>query len=173
MGRGRRGFAKYNDRRVPSTFKIQVTSMVDMFVILLVFLLKSYSTSPVNITPNDSLTLPASTSTKDPDDVLKLVVSKAGIFVEDKKVIDLNEGEIDVKDVDASDTQFIRALYSELDVQAQKSRSIASVNETIEFDGKVVMQADRTLPYELLRKVMYTSMMAGYSDVRIAVLSME
>ncbi len=170
---GRRGFKKYMDKRSPSTFKIQITSMVDMFVILLVFLLKSYSTSPVNITPSDKLTLPASTSAKDPQDVLKLVVSKVGIFVDDKKIVDLNQGILDVKDVDASDTQFIRSLYNELDGQAQKARQIASVNEEIEFDGKVIMQADRHLPYELLRKVMYTSMMAGYSDVKIAVVTKD
>lgn len=169
--RTRRGFSKYINSRSPSTFKIQITSMVDMFVILLVFLLKSYSTSPVNITPNGQLQLPSSTSTKDPTDVLKLVVSKAGIFVEDKKVVELNEGRLDVKDMDASDTQFIRSLYAELDTQAQKSKSIAKVNEEVEFDGKVIMQADRSLPYELLRKIMYTSMMAGYSDVKIAVMS--
>lgn len=169
----RRGFKKYMDKRSPSTFKIQITSMVDMFVILLVFLLKSYSTSPVNVTPSDQLTLPASTSAKDPVDVLKLVVSKTGIYVEDKKVVELKDGAVDVKDVDASDTQFIRALYTELDTQAAKTRTIASKNDTVEFDGKVLMQADRTLPYELLRKVMYTSMMAGYSDVKIAVLSKE
>jgi biopolymer transport protein ExbD len=165
--------AKYMDKRIPSTFKIQVTSMVDMFVILLVFLLKSYSTSPVNVAPSDKLTLPASTSTKDPTDVLKLVVSKVGIFVDDKKIIDLKDGVLTVNDVDASDTQFIRALYTELDTQAQKSRQIASVNDTIEFDGKVLMQADRSLPYDLLRKVMYTSMMAGYSDVKIAVVTKD
>lgn len=170
---GRRGMKKYMDRRIPSTFKIQITSMVDMFVILLVFLLKSYSTSPVNITPDDNLRLPASTSTKDAVDAVKLVVSKAGIFVDDKKVADLVQGKIDAKDVDASDTNFIRALYTELDIQAKKSQSIAKVNETVEFDGKVLMQADRDLPYELLRKVMYTSMMAGYSDVKIAVLSTQ
>lgn len=170
---GRRGFSKYMDKRTPSTFKIQVTSMVDMFVILLVFLLKSYSTSPVNIAPSDKLSLPVSTSTKDPVDVLKLIVSKAGIFVDDKKIVDLNAGSLDVKDVDVSDTQFIRALYEALDEQAKKARHIASVNEEIEFDGKVIMQAERTLPYELLRKVMYTSMMAGYSDVKIAVVTKD
>lgn len=171
--RRRRGFQKYMDKRAPSTFKIQITSMVDMFVILLVFLLKSYSTSPVIITPSDGMTLPASTATKDPVDSLKLMVSKSGVFVEDKKIIDLKDGVIDVKDVDPSDTQFIRTLYTELDTQASKTRTIASKNETIEFDGKVLMQADRGLNYETLRKVMYTAMMAGYSDVKIAVLSKE
>lgn len=168
----RRGFAKYQDRRA-SYFKIQITSMVDMFVILLVFLLKSYSTSPVNITPSDKLQLPISTSLKDPVEALKMVVSKAGIFVDDKKIVDLKEGSLDVKDVDASDTQFIRALYNALDEEAKKARNIASVNEEMEFDGKVIMQAERSLPYELLRKVMYTSMMAGYSDVKIAVVTKD
>jgi len=78
-----------------------------------------------------------------------------------------------VKDVDQSDTQFIRSLYSALDEAAKKSRNIASLNSEVEFDGKVIMQADRTLPYELLRKVMYTSMMAGYSDVKIAVVTKD
>jgi biopolymer transport protein ExbD len=169
----RRGMKKYMDKRSPSTYKIQITSMVDMFVILLVFLLKSYSTSPTQISPDKNFSLPVSTSSKDPVDALKLVVSKVGIFVDDKKIIDLNQGAVDVKDVDASDTNFIRALYTELDTQAQKSKSIAKVNETVEFDGKVIMQADRDLPYEILRKVMYTSMMAGYSDVKIAVMSTQ
>lgn len=169
----RRGFKKYMDKRSPSTFKVQVTSMVDMFVILLVFLLKSYSTSPVQLTPSDKMVLPASSSTKDPLDVLKLMVSKDAIFVEDKKVMDLKGGLVDVKDVDANDTQFLRTLYTELDVQAGKSRNIASKNEEVQFDGKVILQADRALPYELLKKVMYTSMMAGYSDVKIAVLSKD
>ena len=106
----RRGFAKYMDKRAPSTFKIQITSMVDMFVILLVFLLKSYSTSPVNINPSADLTLPASSSTKDPIDALKLVVSKTGIFVDDKKVVDIAQGNIQSKDIDSTDTNFIRAL---------------------------------------------------------------
>jgi biopolymer transport protein ExbD len=85
----------------------------------------------------------------------------------------LKDGQVDVKDVDQNDTQFIRTLYTELDSQANKSRTIASKNSEMEFDGKVIMQADRNLPYELLKKVMYTSMMAGYSDVKIAVLSKE
>lgn len=170
----RGGMKKYMDRRLPSTFKIQITSMVDMFVILLVFLLKSYSTSPVNIPPSDKLTLPVSTSLKDPVDVLKVVVSKDGIFVDEKQVVKFDDkGEVAAGDLDANDTNFIRSLYTELDQQASKSRDIAKVNETLEFDGKVLMQADRGMPYALLRKVMYTSMLAGYSDVKIAVMMQE
>lgn len=165
----KRGMRKYMDSR-GQAFKIQITSMVDMFVILLVFLLKSFSTSPVQITPNADLTLPESTASADPVDVVKLVVSKNGIFVEDRKILDLEGGKLGAEDTDKTDGQFIRKLFEELDLQAKKTRSIANVNETVEFDGKILMQADRDLPYALLQKVMYTSMLAGYADMKLAVI---
>lgn len=170
----RRGMSKYIDKRVPSSFKIQITSMVDMFVILLVFLLKSYSTSPVVIAPSRELSLPASTSPADPVDVVKLVVSKTGIFLEDRKIVDFADGsQIQTKDLDAADSHFIRTLYTELDAKAKLVRDIASVNDKVEFDGKILVQADRDLPYSLVQKVLYTSMLTGYADVKFAVLSQE
>ena len=55
-------------------------------------------------------------------------------------------------------------------MQAKKTRDIASLNDTVEFDGKILMQADRDLPYAILQKVMYTSMLAGYADMKLAVV---
>src|SRR5690606_6851567 len=107
----RRGLARYMERRTPSSFKIQITSMVDMFVILLVFLLKTYSTSPVNITPKDGLRLAESTVTEDPVDVVKLVVATDGVFVEEKKVLDLEQGRIPAAAADTNDPSFLRSLF--------------------------------------------------------------
>ncbi len=168
-----RGLSKYNDKRIPSTFKIQITSMVDMFVIMLVFLLKSYSTSPVNISPNEELKLPTSTTYVDPVDVVKLIVTQKGIFIEDRKVLDFDNGQLKKGETDASDPMFIRALYTELDNQAKVAKNIGEKNENVTFDGKILMQADRSLPYNVLQKVMYTSMLAGYSDLKLAVLSKD
>lgn len=159
-------------KKLPSNFKIQITSMVDMFVILLVFLIKSYSTSPVQISPNNDIRLPASTSAAGPVDVLKLMVSKKGIFVEELKVVDFEKpGTLARKDVDPSDEKFIVNLFKALDEQAKKTQSIAAKNETVKFEGKILMQADRDLEYSLLEKVMHTSSIAGYSEVKLAVLS--
>jgi biopolymer transport protein ExbD len=166
---GRHGLAKYMDRRTPSSFKIQITSMVDMFVILLVFLLKSYSTSPVNITPKNGMVLPGSSSLTEPVDVVKLIVSQDGVFVEDKKVMDLDKGRFPASVVDEKDPSFLRNLFDALDERAKLAKSISAKNDTFEFDGKVLLQADRGLSYEVLQKVMYTSMMAGYADVKLAV----
>lgn len=165
----RRGMGRYMDRRTPSSFKIQITSMVDMFVILLVFLLKSYSTSPVNITPKDGLRIPESTATQDPIDVVKLIVAEDGVFVEEKKVMALEKGRVPASLADANDPSFLRALFEALDERAKLAKSISKVNDSFEFDGKVLLQADRELSYDVLQKIMYTSMMAGYADVKLAV----
>jgi len=169
MGR-RSGLGRYMDRRTPSSFKIQITSMVDMFVILLVFLLKTYSTSPVNINPKEGLRIPESNATADPVDVVKLIVSQDGVFVEDKKVMELEKGRVPASFEDKSDPSFLKSLYEALDERAKLAQQISKVNDSFEFDGKVLMQADRDLPYEVLQKVMYTSMMAGYADVKLAVV---
>ena len=45
----------------PGKVRVNLTSMMDMFTIILVFLLKTYSTEGMLIHPSDSLTLPTST----------------------------------------------------------------------------------------------------------------
>lgn len=162
-------FSKYH-KKLPLNFKIQITSMVDMFVILLVFLIKSYSTSPVQITPSQDLRLPASISTTNPVDILKLIVSKKGVFLEDKKIVDLEEGVINRASLDSSDANFIPVLFNSLDAEAKKTLEIAKVNSQIQFEGKILVQADKDLSYEILQKVMHTSAVAGYSDIKFAVL---
>lgn len=166
-----RGIRRFMNRRSAGHFKIQITSMVDMFVILLVFLLKSYSTSPVTISPKQGLRLPESNSPADPVDVLNMVVSTDGVFVDDKKVLNFSNGALAKEDTETNDPQFIRKLYDALDERAKLAKSISQVNDSFEFDGKILVQADRNLSYDLLKRVMYTSMMAGYSDVKFAVVS--
>lgn len=154
-----------------ATFGLQLTAMVDMFTILLVFLLKSYTTSSVQINPADGLKLPISQSYTDPVEALLVTVSSKGIYVGDKKIMELAGGSISETDLDKQDDRFIRPLYDELNREAEKTRDIASQNETITFAGKVILQADEAVPYELLRKVMYTSSMAGFADMKLATMS--
>src|SRR3954470_12768903 len=130
---GRTGMKKYMDRRSSAHFKIQITSMVDMFVILLVFLLKTYSTSPVNITPKEGMRLPESTSLTEPIDVVKLMVSEDGVFVEDKKVMTLEQGRVPASVIEKNDPSFLRSLYEALDERAKLAKGISQVNDSFEF----------------------------------------
>lgn len=165
--------ARSRFRQDSSIYELNLTAMVDMFTIILVFLLRSYSTSAVQLTPADRLQLPASFSSSQPIEALKLVVARHGIYVDDVKVLDLADGKMLQKDLDLGDKQFIKALFAALDQQAQKSRHIASVNESIKFEGKIIMQADKGINYSLLKKVMYTATIAGYNDLKLAAIAVD
>ena len=165
-----RRFSKNNKK---ATFTLQLTSMVDMFTILIVFLLKSFSTSAVHITPHDGMKLPMSSSYENPIEAVKLIVAYDGIYVEDKKVLPLEKGELKEEQLDSQDSDFINVLFKELDEHAKKAQEIQQANSEVEFDGKIVMQADERLDYTVLKKVMYTSSMAGYAEMKLATISFE
>jgi biopolymer transport protein ExbD len=157
---------KMNNKK--TTFVLQLTAMVDMFTILIVFLLKSFSTSSVHVTPHKGMELPFSSAYVSPVEATRLVVSLEGIFVDDKEIVKFENGQLNRADVERNDPDFIKALYDELDKLADVSKEIAEKNEDHEFEGKVVMQADQRLPYSILKKVMYTSSLAGYADMKLA-----
>jgi len=164
-----RALARLRRRQTEGTFALQITSMIDIFTIMVFFLLKSYSASSVvNTGPTSEIHLPSSMSETSAVESLKVIVSKTGIFVDDKKVLNLADGKIAKDQTENNDPQFIKALFEELDKQAQKSRDIASVNEDHKFEGKIVMQADEGLSYDPLKKVMYTATLAGYNDLKLA-----
>lgn len=156
---------KYAMRAAPSTFKIQITSMVDMFVILLVFLLKSFSTSPINIAPREGMVLPASSSVTDPVDVAKVIISNDGVYLNDEQVLTLDKGSVPTKELDSRDSRFIKSLYKALMEQAKGAKP--------ETAGQLLLQADRELSYQQLEKILFTSGAAGFSDVKLAVLSKD
>lgn len=153
-----------------STFVLQLTAMVDMFTIMIVFLLKSYTTSSVNITPFKGMELPHSVSHANPVEALKLIVATDGVYVDDKKILDLKDGQVAPSAIGSQDPYFLKPLFEELDKQAKKSRDIASKNEEHKFEGKVVMQADARLDYSVLKKVMYTASLAGFADMKLATM---
>lgn len=156
-----------------STFVLQLTAMVDMFTILIVFLLKSYSSSAVNVTPHENLKMPVSSSYTNPVEALKLVVAQDGVYLENIKVATVEAGRFIASEVDPNDPDFIKPLYEALDKQAEMSKEIAKVNEEHKFEGAVLMQADSRLSYSLLKKVMYTSSLAGYADLKLATILKE
>ncbi len=156
-----------------STFILQLTAMVDMFTILLVFFLKSFSSSPVNLTPVEDLSLPYSEASKMPEDVVKLVVTRKAIFIGEERILSLPGGLVDKVSLSEEDEQFIQPLFDALEKEIKKKQQISEIDDSLEFDGKILMQADKSLPYKTLKKVMYTSSMAGFFDMKLATVLKE
>lgn len=145
-----------------TAFTLNITSMCDMFTILLVFLLQTYSTSSVLIPPADNIKLPSSSSENNPTMALNLVVSEKEVLLEGESIAHIENRSIASQDLDQDDPSFIKPLFLVLEKRAKEAE------ESKKPYGQILMQADQSLPYETLRKVMYTASMAGYAQLKLA-----
>lgn len=156
----------YNRRRrkseSQSTFSLNITSMTDMFTILLVFLLQTYSTSEVVLAPEKGVSLPISNVQTNPVPAIKLSVSRTELKVGDRTIASLNDGNFKIEDLEKTDANFIKPLFAELDKLSKES------TKPEDKDGRVLLMADSSLNYSLLRKVMYTASMAGFPKLKMA-----
>ena len=164
---------RFRRKSHPTNFVIQLTSMVDIFTIILLFLLKSYSTSSVHISPGEGIKLPLSYTAGEPKEAVRVLLSKSQILVGDEKVLDLVKGKIPRSALDAEDRKFITALFDSLSKSAKQSRDIAAANEARPFDGKLILQADEEFDYSVVKQIMYTATIAGYSNIQLAAVILE
>lgn len=145
-----------------STFTLNITSMTDMFTIMLVFLLQSYSTAQVDVLPVEGVRLPASNTTANPVEGVKISLSQKELKIGDLKVASVENLDFNKQDLEASDSNFIRPLFDELEKLTKESPDKDHIKA-----GRILLQADQDLPYAVIRKVMYTASMAGYPQLKL------
>ncbi|WP_373999362.1 ExbD/TolR family protein [Bdellovibrio bacteriovorus] len=150
-----------------STFTLNITSMTDMFTIMLVFLLQTYSTSDVQIIPENGLRLPQSASMVNPTESIKLSLSKESLKIDQTKIADVKNADFLPQDLEDKDTNFIKPLFQELD---RLAKSESEKDKAFIKEGRILLQADKELPYATLRKVMYTASMAGFPQLKLVTL---
>jgi len=162
---------------------LNITSMMDMMTIILVFLLKSYSTSDVSVAPSEDLELPVSTVQKQIEIAVNRVVSKKNIVVDGVPVLSLekvpdedNPGQSKLQvPEDQRNGQLIEALLDELSKKADTAKNIGQQSGSDEhaFKGRLLIQCDKKLPFEVLRQVMYTAGQAQFSEFKFVVYKQE
>jgi biopolymer transport protein ExbD len=148
---------------------VNINSLMDILVVLLVFLLKSYGDQPIQVTGSD-LRVPKSTAKLKPEDMTSVTVSRKYIVVNDEEVAEINKGEIDeALKKDGKKGLVIKPLLKKLsDVIERQKRQAKRFNET--FDPVVTIIADQSTPYRLLTEVMVTASNAEVSKFKFATI---
>ncbi len=146
--------------------RLRLTSMIDMFTILLVFLLKSYSAEGQIITVTDDLRLPDSTAEKPP-------ASSPVVIVTDRLILLDEEAVATIEEVERQKNLIIRNLKNGLSEKKEISEALGRENEALGFKGIVTIQGDREIPFRILKKIMVTCGQAGYSNILLAVNQKE
>ena len=135
---------------------MNLVSLIDVFTILIFFLL---SNSGVETLPAASVHLPESTAKLDPKETLVIVVNATEITVDGRKVAD-------VAPLATAKDDLIPGLKAELDLVSARPVALA---ENASKAHALTIMGDKDIPYQLLRKVMYTAAVADFTDVSFAV----
>ncbi len=151
-------------RRGDGTVKLNITSMIDMFTLMVVFLLKNYSAQGQLVTPANNLLLPTSSVEKNAQEALSVKVSGTNIMVENTIVVDPHEYQAVLGQKDF----LIKPLYDVLKKYCDEAKKSSERFKT-EFSGKISIQGDVAIPYNLLTRVMYTCGQAGYPVMNLVV----
>ncbi len=148
---------KRHYRRNQQQGKMNLVSLMDIFTILVFFLMVNSSSEVQVLTQNSTIKLPDSTAEQQPDDVLALTVTDQDILVNGRPVVKRDSFQ-------GFDGQVEPTLKEELLYQASRSAAPAP-----EAGRPITILADRELPYELLKKIMSTCVDAGYASISLAV----
>ena len=149
---------------------LNITPMMDMMTIILVFLLKTFSSSTSTITFDQNLQVPKSMTQLKPKEAVSVTITKKIVLVEGDAIAPINNGKVDpaVKR-DGENGYYITPLVDTLEKHAKREKRVAELTGQ-KFEAQLMIVADQTTPYRLLTEVLYSCGQAGYANYRLLVL---
>lgn len=157
---------------------LNLTPMMDVMTILLVYLIKVYAESPQNLTLNDDLRPPGSSAPGEMVPSVNVMVSSSAILVDNKKVLDVvrtpagcggKSGTVCSYQVASDDPKNAYAPLSQaLTARVDVINAIAARGGS-EFDGNLMVVADENTPYDLISNVLYHAGKAQFTSYRLVV----
>ncbi len=162
---------KRKEREAEGEIKeLNITAMMDIMTIILVFLIKSYSTSSVTVTASEDIRPPVSTTRQTPKDTIAITVTPKGILVGDRRKVELINMQVQKGDLEGKK---ILPLDAALKKEVEKLKYIAERNPAAPFNNEVSVIGDKRIPYELLSSVLYTAGQNELENFRFIVIAKE
>jgi biopolymer transport protein ExbD len=157
MSKKRRLFGRRKKGQESGAVSLQITSMADIFTILLVFLLKGIASDALTITPSNGTNLPTGINTTALSEAaLTVELSTNGVLVEKEFIGDYKD--------------FEKALNERLGKEREKQKVIAQANDSVKNDARAIVLSDQKIPFSNIKVVLRTLAQNGYSEVKFGVI---
>ncbi|GAA3916314.1 biopolymer transporter ExbD [Litoribacillus peritrichatus] len=161
--------------------KLEITSMMDMFTIIVFFLLFSYGETPQEVTMKEKVDLPISTADKNYKMTVKMFLTGEKILIEEEPVAQVIDGKIIGFDVENPEQSNLYKMLKEhkakqvAEVKAKQAASSGGDPAEAEVpipseEFSVLLFCDRQVPFSVLQKMMKVTGMAGYPNFQLAVM---
>ncbi len=146
---------------------ILLTPLVDMLTILLVFLLMSYSTGGQLMYMAQNILMPESMSREQLEPAVEVAVATDRIYLDGEVIMD------DLSVWYTDNKLLMPVLYENLKMKSLKFKKMEEEVPLFHFAGKITVQADRAVPFHLLKKVLYTADRADFPRISLAVFQRD
>jgi len=140
--------------------KMNLTSLMDVFTILVFFLLVNSATTEVLQQPKQ-ITLPDSVVEAKPRETVVIFIGKEEVLVQGEVVAR-------VPDIEAFEGERIEPVSVRL---AELAGTVIGIStRTVAESQEVTVLADKSVPFNVIRKIMATCTGEGYTKVSLAVM---
>ena len=153
-------FVRRGKRQVAAS--LMLTSLIDVFSILVIFLLQNFSATGEMLFMSKEIRLPRATKAKEILRAPVITVSPINITLEGKKV-----GENVPSGSLSGENWLLQKLENELIVM-RKNHELLHNGATMA--SVINIQADENLPFIVIKRVMHSATVAGFTDINFAVL---
>lgn len=161
------------------TAVLSLTAMVDMFTVLVIFLLQNYNTTGEVIYIPKEVTLPKAERIKELKPAVIVTISNKEVLIDKNAIVTFDQ-------IHAQTEWMIQPLFAQLTEALQKSKAEQDKNiqkklrdvvdsargekdDEANAWNKVTIQADKGVDFLTLKKVMYTISEAGAGEINFAV----
>lgn len=139
---------------------LQITSMADIFVIILVFLLKSYSVEGLPYEATVPLTPPVAKGRIEKTDSLKVEISSRVVALGGKPVSSMKDFRFTSTDMDSDGaSQTLRKALARI-----RPSTVAGAK-----GPRLIVLADEGAPYETIKAVLASAASEGFLDIQLGV----
>jgi biopolymer transport protein ExbD len=139
---------------------IPLVPFIDFLIVLVVFLLISFSASGELLAQKANLKMPKAANVVDIDVSPVIAVDPVVITLDGRRMADTATLAADPK------VERIEQLIQDLET-LKRNWSILHPQEP--FPGQVILQADVSIDYRVIKKLMFSTAQAGYANVSFAV----
>lgn len=154
---------------------LNITAMLDMMTIILVFLLKSMSASSASLPQSNDLQMPKSVlSTEASQEGVPIIISRTHIMVEDESVVDVPSDathgvEAKFKRGGPNDL-YITKLGQTVKAWRDTDRQVRAAQGKDVSGSEAIVIADKDTPYRLLVEVLFTLGQNEFNKFHLMVL---
>jgi biopolymer transport protein ExbD len=140
---------------------LNVTPMVDMLTMLVIFLLMTFSASGELLSINKDITLPKAYHATELERAPVIAISNKQILLDSKFIMDATEA-----DAEKYPDWKLTPLWESLQLEREKWKAY---HPTQKFPGALIIQSDKSVPFSVVKMIMHTSALAEYSSLNFAV----